>query len=97
MILLEMMILVAFAGAFLVYLAGKISSQLRNSLAVILSLVLVIFMSLVYRSIHLEVKYFSFLGHPLLFRIDWFSWFFGISIVVINFFAIIFSLSDMNG
>lgn len=95
--LIEVTLLVAFAGAFLVYLSGKISATLRNSLAILFSLALVILLSFLYRMTHLEITYFSFLNYPLRFRVDWFSWFFGISIVAINLFAIIFSLSDMKG
>ncbi len=95
--LLEYTLLIGFGGAFLVYLLGKISRWLRNFLTLLFSLTLVILVSLLYRTPHLELTYFSFLNYPLILRIDWFSWFFGIALVSINLLAIFFSLSYMKG
>ena len=95
--LLEYVLLTGFGGAFLVYLLGKISGGLRNFFALLLSAALVVLVSLMYRIPGLETTYFTFLNYPLKLKMDWLSWFFGIAIVSINLFAIIFSLSDMKG
>lgn len=93
----EYIILIAFGGAFIVYLLGKINSSLRNFLVILFSLTLVVLLSLLYRMPHTEIIYFSFLNNSLIFKMDWLSWFFGIAIVSINLFAVIFSLSDLKG
>ena len=94
--LLECTLLIGFGGAFLVYLLGKISARVRDFFAILLSVVLVVLVSLMYRTPGIELTYFSFLDYPLRLKMDWISWFFGIAVVSINLFAMIFSLSDMN-
>jgi len=95
--LLPYTLITAFTGAFFVYLTGKISEKLRNFLALAVSLALLIFVSLLYTKIGTSHAYFSFLDYALTLRVDWLSWFFGIAVVSINLFAIIYSFSDMKG
>jgi formate hydrogenlyase subunit 3/multisubunit Na+/H+ antiporter MnhD subunit len=94
--LLEYTLITAFTGAFFVYLSGKVSGKLRNFLSFVVSLALLVLVSLMYTKIGISHTYFSFLNYPLVLRVDWLSWFFGIAIVSINIFAIIFSFSDMK-
>jgi len=94
---LEYILITAFAGAFLVYLSGKISEKFRNLFALVVSLALLILVSLLYTRIGISNKYFSFLDYALILKIDWLSWFFGIAVVSINLFAVIYSFSDMKG
>jgi formate hydrogenlyase subunit 3/multisubunit Na+/H+ antiporter MnhD subunit len=95
--LLPYTLITAFLGALLVYLTGKISEKLRNFLSLAVSLALLVFVSLLYTKIGTSHTYFSFLGYALVLRVDWLSWFFGIAVVSINLFAIIYSFSDMKG
>jgi formate hydrogenlyase subunit 3/multisubunit Na+/H+ antiporter MnhD subunit len=95
--LLEYTLITAFGGALLVYLSGKISEKLRNFFALVVSLALLVLVSLLYTKIGTSHTYFSFLDYALDLRVDWLSWFFGIAVVSINLFAIIYSFSDMKG
>ncbi len=94
---LEYILITAFAGAFLVYLSGRISEKLRNSFALMVSLALLFLVSFLYNRIGISNEYFSFLDYALILKIDWLSWLFGTAVVSINLFAIIYSLSDMKG
>jgi len=96
-VLIGYIILIAFGGAFLVYIFGKIISSLRNFLVILFSLALLVLISYLYKMPNTEIKYFSFLNHSLIFKMDWLSWFFAVAIASINLLAIIFSLSDMKG
>jgi len=96
-VLIGYIILIAFGGAFLVYIFGKIISSLRNFLVILFSLALLVLISYLYKMPNTEIKYFSFLSHSLIFKMDWLSWFFAVAIASINLLAIIFSLSDMKG
>ena len=93
---LEVLLLTAFGGAFLTYLFGKISPKLRDSFSVFISLALIFFVSYFYGKVG-QIHYFSFLGLPLILRINTFSWFFAITIQVLTTLSIIFSLSYMKG
>lgn len=90
------LIIISFGGAFLTYFLGKASSWLRDAFAVFISLVLVILFSLIYGKTG-ELRYFSFLGLPLVLRIDMLSWFFAMTISIVGALSIIFSLSYMKG
>jgi len=94
--LLPYTLITAFLGAFLVYLTGKISENLRNFLALVVSLALLILVSLLYFNIGTSHNYFSFLDYALTLRLDWLSWFFAIAVALINFLAVIYSFSDMK-
>ncbi|OQX78671.1 MAG: hypothetical protein B6D56_08405, partial [Candidatus Omnitrophica bacterium 4484_70.1] len=87
--------LIAFGSAFLTYILGKISSRLRDFFSVFISFVLIIFLSYFYGKFEV-VPYFSFLGIPLILRINTLSWFFAITIQLITTFSVIFSLSYMK-
>ena len=92
---LEILLLVAFGSAFLTYILGKISSRLRDFFSVFISFVLIIFLSYFYRKFEV-VPYFSFLGIPLILKINTLSWFFAMTIQLITTFSVIFSLSYMK-
>jgi len=87
---------ISFGGAFLTYLLGKVSSKLRDAFAVFISLILIIPILYFYGKTE-ELTYFSFLGLPLLLRINPLSWIFAIAIQTITSLSVIFSLSYMKG
>jgi formate hydrogenlyase subunit 3/multisubunit Na+/H+ antiporter MnhD subunit len=95
--LLEYTLITAFAGAFLVYLSGKVSEKLRNLFAFGVSLALLVLISSMFTKIGLSNKYFSFLDYSLVLKVDWLSWFFAVAIAIINLFAVIYFFSDMKG
>jgi len=94
---LQILLLIAFTGAFLTYLLGKISSKLRNIFAVFISTVLLGIIAFLYGNFSEKIFYLEFLGLPLILRIDMFSWLFAISIAAIGTLSIIFSLSYIEG
>ena len=94
---LEVLLIIAFGGALLTYIFGKISSRLRGIFAVVLSLVLVIMVGFLYGKPQKEVFYLGFLGFPLVLRANIFSWFFAIAISSLGALSVIFSLSYMEG
>jgi proton-translocating NADH-quinone oxidoreductase chain M len=87
---------ISFGGAFLTYLLGKVSSKLRDAFAVFISLILIIPLLYFYGKTQ-ELTYFSFLGLPLLLRINPLSWIFAIAIQTITALSVIFSLGYMKG
>ncbi len=93
--LLEVLLIVAFGGAFLTYLLGKISSRLRDVFAVLVSLALVVITCLLYNK-QQQIVYFAFFDNPLILRSNMLSWFFGITIVGIGFLSVIYSLGYMG-
>jgi formate hydrogenlyase subunit 3/multisubunit Na+/H+ antiporter MnhD subunit len=94
-IIFDNLLIVAFGGALLTYLLGKISRQIRNGFAVILALVLVLLVVGLYDMVN-EIIYFRFFNHPLMLRINTLAWFFAIAITVLSTLSIIFSLSYMK-
>jgi formate hydrogenlyase subunit 3/multisubunit Na+/H+ antiporter MnhD subunit len=93
--LLEVLLIVAFGGAFLTYLFGKISSRLRDVFAVLVSLALVVITCLLYNK-QQQIVYFVFFDNPLILRSNMLSWFFGITIVGIGLLSVIYSLGYMG-
>jgi len=89
---LELLLIVAFGGAFLTYFLGKILSKLREGFAVLVSLALVVMIACLY-SKTIEESFFGFLGLPLILRNNVLSWFFAIAISVLGALSVIFSLS----
>ncbi len=89
---LELLISVAFGGAFLTYFAGKISYKLRNWIAVLNALALVILTSFFYGQDIEKSLPFGFLGLEFVIRINMVSWFFAITIVGIGLLSIIYSI-----
>ncbi|RKY78254.1 hypothetical protein DRQ00_05560 [candidate division KSB1 bacterium] len=94
---LELLLIIAFGGAFLTYLLGKISSGLRDSFAVFISLALVAVIAFLYGKPLHKAFYSGFLGLPLVLRLNMLSWFFAITIAVVGALSIIFSLSYIKG
>jgi proton-translocating NADH-quinone oxidoreductase chain M len=90
---LELVLVVAFGGALLTYLLGKISHKVRNSFAVFISLVLVAIVAYLYGKPLEKTFYFGFFGLGLVLRLNMLSWFFAITIAVVGALSIIFSLS----
>ncbi len=86
------LLIVAFGGAFLTYFVGKISPKLRNCLAVVVSLLLVVITALLYGKSPNVTFYPGFLGIPLILRLNMLSWFFAITIVGIGLLSVIYSL-----
>ncbi|MDP8314069.1 MAG: proton-conducting transporter membrane subunit [Candidatus Celaenobacter antarcticus] len=89
---LELLLIVAFGGAFLTYFLGKISSSLRNGFAVLNALALVVMTAFLYGQTVEKNLHFGFLGMPFVLRINMLSWFFAITIVGIGLLSIIYSL-----
>lgn len=93
---LELLIIIAFGGAFLTYLLGKISSKLRNGFAVLNALALVVMTALLYGQNFEKPVHISFLNIPLILRMNMVSWFFAIAVSGLTALSIIFSLSYMK-
>jgi proton-translocating NADH-quinone oxidoreductase chain M len=94
---LQFLLTIAFAGAFLTYFSGKISSKIRNFLAVFISLLLVAIVAFFYNK-HIEnTLYLKFFDIPLALRLNALSWFFAITITVVGSLSVIFSLSYIKG
>jgi len=93
---MEILLLVAFGGVMLTYILGRISSSLRNTFAVVLSLVLVVIIALMYDKTGETIFYRGFFGIPMSFRIDALSWLFAMATSVLGCLSVIFSLSYMS-
>jgi len=89
---LEILLIIAFGGALLTYLVGKISYKGRNFLAVAISLALVVFVACLYGRVGEETFYYGFLGLNLVLRLNMLSWLFAITIAIVGALSIIFSL-----
>jgi len=89
-------LIVAFASAGLVYLAGKVHARLRNALAVLSSLVLVGLIGLGYGAWGELVYVPDFLGLELVLRLNLLAWFFAITVAAVVSLSTIFSLSYMR-
>ena len=93
---LELLLIIAFSGAFLTYLSGKISSKLRDILAVVISLVPVIILSRLY-GVQTEAVYnHNYLGLSLVLRLNPLAWFFAIATVSLTALSVIYSLGYMK-
>ena len=90
---IEILLIVAFGGAFVAYFLGKISHVARDAFAVLLSCVLIAFISYFYGKEIERPFYVGFLDMQLLFRLNTLSWFFAITVSTVGTLAIIFSLS----
>jgi len=91
------LLIIAFGGALLAYLVGKVSYKGRNFLAVVISLALVVFVACLYGKAPEKTFYSGFFGIPLILRMNMLSWFFAITIAVVGALSIIFSLSYIRG
>jgi len=93
----ELLLIVAFGGAFLTYLLGKISYKLRDVVAVLVSCALTALIAYLYGKDMEETYYVGFLGLPLLLRLNTLSWFFALTLSAVGALSIIFSLSYIRG
>jgi formate hydrogenlyase subunit 3/multisubunit Na+/H+ antiporter MnhD subunit len=84
---------VAFGGALLTYVAGKVSSKLRDISAVIVSVATTAIAAGLFNKVSEHILPFQFLGLPLLLRTNMLSWFFAIAIAAVGMLSIVFSLS----
>jgi len=94
---LEILLIIAFGGALLTYLLGKLSSRVRDSFAVVVSLALAAFVAYFYGKPVEKTFYLGFLGLDLILRLNMLSWLFAITIAVIGALSVIFSLSYIRG
>jgi len=94
---LEILLIIAFGGALLTYLLGKVSEKVRDFLAVVISLSLVVFVACLYGKSLEKTFYFGFFGLGLVLRLNMLSWFFAITITVVGALSVIFSLSYIKG
>jgi formate hydrogenlyase subunit 3/multisubunit Na+/H+ antiporter MnhD subunit len=93
----ELLLIIAFGGAFLTYFLGKISHRLRDIFAVLVSCALVALIAYLYGKSLEKAFYLGFLGLPLLLRLNALSWFFAITVSAVAVLSIIFSLSYIKG
>jgi len=93
---LELLIMFAFGGAFLTYLAGKISSKLRDIFALLCSVALVVIVSSLYKVETTITLYNGFFGMPLSMRLNPMAWFFAIAIVSSSALVVLYSMSYMK-
>lgn len=84
---------VAFGGALITYLSGKISEKARDVMAVFVSLALATGVVFYYNTDSRHIFYIGFLDLPLILRVNTFSWFFAMIIAAVGSLSIIFSLS----
>ena len=89
---LELLLIIAFGGAFITYFLGKISKRIRDVFAVIISLSIAVIIAFFYNNSFKEILNIEFLDLPLVLRINTFSWFFAITISIVGVLSIIFSL-----
>jgi len=94
---LELLVIIAFGGALLTYLVGKVSCKGRDFLAVAVSLSLAVFVACLYGKSPETTFYSGFFGIPLILRSNMLSWFFAIAISSLGALCTIFSLSYMKG
>jgi len=94
---LEPLLIVAFGGALLTYVLGRISPKARDACAVCVSFALVVLIACLYGKSLERAFYSGFLGLPLVLRMDMLSWFFAITIASVGALSIVFSLSYMKG
>lgn len=97
MVSLEFLLVIAFGGAFLTYLLGKISSGLRDFFVVLISCGLVVITACLYGKSLEKTFSLGFFGLPFILRINMLSWLFAVTISVFSALSIIFSLSYMKG
>ena len=87
------LLIIAFGGALLTYILGKVSEKVRDFLAVVVSLALAAFVAYLYGKTIENTFYFGFFGLGLVLRLNMLSWFFAIAISSLGALSIIFSLS----
>jgi len=93
---LQLLLVIAFGGALLTYVLGKISHRVRDFFAVFISLVLVAIIACLYGKPGGKTFYFGFFGLGLILRLNMLSWFFAIAISALGALSTVFSLSYMQ-
>jgi len=89
---------VAFGGALLAYVAGKVSATARNVVVVLTAAAPVVLTAALYgRDLRLAYYALPFLSADLALRTDALAWFFGMTVAGIDLLAIVFSLRYMQG
>jgi formate hydrogenlyase subunit 3/multisubunit Na+/H+ antiporter MnhD subunit len=89
----ELLLIVAFGGAFLTYFLGKVSHTLRDTFAVLVSCALVVIIAFFYGKDLDKIFYLGFFGLPFRLQLHTLSWFFAITVSVVGALSIIYSLS----
>lgn len=95
--MLVALLIIAFGGALLTYLLGKISGKIRDFSAVALSLSLVVFVACLYGKSPENPYSSGFFGIPLVLRMNMLSWLFAIAVSSLGTLCTILSLSYMKG
>ncbi len=93
---LKLVLALAFGGSLLTYFSGKISARIRNGCAVLVTLSIVVMIAGLHGNSGEESIGFSFLGFPLLLRINALSWLFAIAVSFLSSLSVIYSLSYMK-
>ncbi|MBN1467068.1 NADH dehydrogenase subunit [candidate division KSB1 bacterium] len=93
---LQLVLAVAFGSSLLTYILGHISTRMREGFAVIVTLAIAAIIACLDSKTGEESIYFSFLGLPLLLRINTLSWFFGVAVSALTSLSVVFSLSYMR-
>jgi len=94
---LQLILLIAFGGAAATYALAKVSSSLRDFCAVTVSGLLVAIIGGLYGESLTGTLLPTFIDVPLRLSLDTLSWFFAITIALVGFLSIIFSLSYIRG
>jgi NADH-quinone oxidoreductase subunit M len=95
---LALILFVAFGGAVLAYLAGKVSAALRNAVAVLSAAAPLVLVAALYgRSLKIGYYALPFLQGELALRTDGLAWFFAVAVAAVSLLAIVFSLRYMAG
>jgi len=95
--ILQVLMLTVFGGAFLTYLAGKLSFRARDILAFLISAASFLIIVFHYNASIGEIRYLEFLNIPLTLKVDNLSWLFAISIQAVTLLSVLFSWSYMKG
>ncbi len=93
----EILLAIAFGGAFTTYFLSKLAKRAGEVFAVLISLALVAIVAYFYNSSLREIFYTGFMGFPLVLKMNTLSWFFAITITSVGALSVIFSLSYIRG
>ena len=93
----QLILAIAFGGAIATYALAKVSSLLRDFCAVTLSGLLVAMIGCLHGESLTGSLLPRFIDVPLRLRLDTLGWFFAITVSIVDFLSIIFSLSYING
>ena len=93
---LELLLVVAFAGPLFTYILGKLLPRLREGCALLSALLPVIITACLYGRTTDTPLGISFLGLPIVLRINMLSWFFAMTIVAIGLLSILYSVAYMK-